>query len=98
MHACMHACSIAICCILYSGLYKIIHFSILNECNIEIQLVVANLLETRRTSVTLVCVENQETVTMKLSTATKVSGICAVRELEDSIVSEIVQKHSFFLA
>ncbi|XP_064396944.1 uncharacterized protein LOC135343852 [Halichondria panicea] len=62
------------------------------------QLVVANLLETRRTSVTLVCVENQETVTMKLSTATKVSGICAVRELEDSIVSEIVQKHSFFLA
>ena len=76
----------------------IIHFSTLNECNIAIQLVVANLLETRRTSVTLVCVENQETVTMKLSTATKVSGICAVRELEDSIVSEIVQKHSFFLA
>ncbi len=64
------------------------------------QLVVANLLETRRTSVTLVCVENQETVTMKLSTAPKVSdcsGVCAVRELEDSIVSEIMQKHSSFL-
>ena len=54
-------------------------------------MVVANLLETRRSEVTLVSHGNQDLMTKNLTIA---SSECI--ELEEIIVSEIVQKHKLF--
>ena len=70
---------------------RVILINLLLCLNSHPQVVVANLLETRRSEVILVSHGNQDLMTKNLTIA---SSECI--ELEEIIVSEIVQKHKLF--